>query len=480
MDSTNSEDREILDKLERVAIEADPRPLTEDDLPVAIISNKGKVLSQLIAGSVTFPYKLKRQEYSTTFKEPIYINDVYLDLSSILASASIPLKLEYSGPFTRSKIVDAKKLDDHTVYFEIQDLVTGITLKPISFSAKEISLSGVRIDGWTQAALEKIAGKLDSYLIAIDKFDKEAEAQKNLIDQKLATLRANETASASRVEALKQQISTIEAQIPALEASKIAAEAEAKKATEMLTDIQSKTTAEIGTLSKLQTERFSIENSLDERKILSEKLTETIAKEKAELEIIRNDKALFPENMQGFSKQSRAFSLVYIGMSVIPLIIIGWVAMRLFESAEALGDIINTIYAADIYNILLARLPFTLVCLMLIHASYYLCKAFVLKVMSIHDDRLNLAKISILAKDISTTAKSDLDITDGQEYESRIALKMFMLREYFRGNILHKPDVDTNAHLEKAGKTGLLSKLSAALFERNQNEEAKRDIAGPK
>lgn len=47
--------------------------------------------------------------------------------------------------------------------------------------------------------------------------------------------------------------------------------------------------------------------------------------------------------------------------------------------------------------------------------------------------RLNLTKISIIAKDVSDASEDDLSLDDAARYEHRTHLKMNLLREHLKG-----------------------------------------------
>ena len=59
-------------------------------------------------------------------------------------------------------------------------------------------------------------------------------------------------------------------------------------------------------------------------------------------------------------------------------------------------------------------------------------RAFFNELIKINRQRLNLTKISIIAKDVSASAEQGLDLTSEQIYRLRTESKMSLLREHLK------------------------------------------------
>jgi hypothetical protein len=57
---------------------------------------------------------------------------------------------------------------------------------------------------------------------------------------------------------------------------------------------------------------------------------------------------------------------------------------------------------------------------------------FVIEVMAIYRQRLNLSKLSVIAKDVSDAASYGTSLSDDEIFERRTRLKMTVLKEHLK------------------------------------------------
>ena len=81
---------------------------------------------------------------------------------------------------------------------------------------------------------------------------------------------------------------------------------------------------------------------------------------------------------------------------------------------------------------LASRLPFTLISGAIIFASYRLAKFLIEEIMKITRQRLNLTRISIIAKEVSETSLVGLDLTEVEKAEIQTKLKMDILKSHLK------------------------------------------------
>jgi hypothetical protein len=80
----------------------------------------------------------------------------------------------------------------------------------------------------------------------------------------------------------------------------------------------------------------------------------------------------------------------------------------------------------------ISRAPYVVIACTIITVSYYFAKMLVLEIIRISRQRLALTKISIIAKDISTSIDSDLDISEDERYQRRLTLKMDLMKDHLQ------------------------------------------------
>ncbi len=64
--------------------------------------------------------------------------------------------------------------------------------------------------------------------------------------------------------------------------------------------------------------------------------------------------------------------------------------------------------------------------------SYYIARMLILEIVRVNRQKLNLTKISVVAKDISYAIETGLNMPDDLKYERRLRLKMDLMRDHLR------------------------------------------------
>jgi hypothetical protein len=70
--------------------------------------------------------------------------------------------------------------------------------------------------------------------------------------------------------------------------------------------------------------------------------------------------------------------------------------------------------------------------LAIITACYKIARSFISEMIKINNQRLNLTKISIIAKDVSMASEHDLNLSDEDIYRLRSELKMQLLKDHLK------------------------------------------------
>lgn len=144
---------------------------------------------------------------------------------------------------------------------------------------------------------------------------------------------------------------------------------------------------------------------------------------------------LFPDTLEGFIQRANKTKTTYGILAVIPLIIfafllnLSWGTLKNFTTVNSL----NSFESAWI--VLIQRIPFTILVITL--AS--MCIAFLYKMVrhltEVQQQELNLAKISMLAKDVADSIYSNLSEPALQKIRAEkklILIREFMNSEYIR------------------------------------------------
>lgn len=79
---------------------------------------------------------------------------------------------------------------------------------------------------------------------------------------------------------------------------------------------------------------------------------------------------------------------------------------------------------------------------------------FILEVIRINNRRLDLTKVSIVAKDVSDTASRDLNFGDSERYDLNTKLKMELLKSHLKGYVADDYEHDIDISLWDRFKKG--------------------------
>jgi len=178
-----------------------------------------------------------------------------------------------------------------------------------------------------------------------------------------------------------------------------------------------------------------LEDSIDQKKKESQSLNTQISSSQDKLKQLRSNINMFPSEFQGFVTQGGRNILWYSGLALIPMVLLIGYTVVLFNGAIDLTTIYQRQEGLNLWSTFLSRLPFVTISIFIIHACYSIAKVFIRELIRINQQRLNLSKISIVAKDIADTAMSDLDLSEDEIYELRTRLKMDLIKSHLKGYI---------------------------------------------
>lgn len=173
---------------------------------------------------------------------------------------------------------------------------------------------------------------------------------------------------------------------------------------------------------------------ISENEINNKNLIVSIQDNKAELEKLLANKNVFMEEFSSYVEQGKRNIQFYTLVGIILFIIIGACLKQLISSALALSNdptILQTISAFDLF---LSRLPLAFLLGLIMIASVKMLSTLLGKIFEIHQERLLLSKLSILAKDNSFFSATGVDVSSEIIYDKRVSLKMELLKEFLSGN----------------------------------------------
>ncbi|XXF10889.1 hypothetical protein J3Q00_11305 [Pseudomonas sp. D2-3] len=173
---------------------------------------------------------------------------------------------------------------------------------------------------------------------------------------------------------------------------------------------------------------------IDENEQVNTALAQKIQTARGELEKLEGNKNIFMEEYAAYVEQGEKNIFSYFAIGALMVAIASICLWRLIASAASLaGDpgILKDISAFDLF---LSRAPLALALAFVAALCLRIVGRLLSKIFDIHQERLLLSKLSILAKDNSFASAEGLAISPDLVYSQRISLKMELLKEFLAGN----------------------------------------------
>jgi hypothetical protein len=143
---------------------------------------------------------------------------------------------------------------------------------------------------------------------------------------------------------------------------------------------------------------------------------------------------LFPSEIAGFVEEGNRNIRTYLWLSLPFAGIFGVVLWSLFSSSIDLTQLWKLDEGVDVWTIFLTRIPFVLVAIALIEACGFVVGRLIFEIVKINRQRLDFAKLSIVAKDVVTSAAVDVEMSGEEQFAEELKLKMSLLQEHMKSN----------------------------------------------
>ena len=356
----------------------------------------------------------RRSWYPVDFEEPVYVHRMTFETDGYTDWHEFEIEVELVDGQKRHQRV---KIKDGYASFSLGFVAKSFLFRPDSKWGKA-KITSLTIEGLSIEDLrtyERVVEDLVS-----------ARSTTSDLNASIDELTSQKRQLQQDKENLDSDVGTARAELKTLETSVETSESQLESVSSDLKDV-----------------RQSLKEVRDERRKVS-----------SELNTLKNELKIFPSQIAGFVREGNRNILWYTALSV-PFVAILFVVMNsLFSSAVSLMDIWKSEREIDIWTVFLIRIPFVLVALALIETCGYVVGRFIFEIVRINRQRLELAKLSLVARDVSASAGKYTDLTDDEIFEKEQVLKMELLREYMQGY--------TGAEFEYRGSAFISTILSVA------------------
>lgn len=366
-------------------------------------------------------YTINRESSTVTFNENFFASAVLFT-----PEEKGTFELNYINLFgiKKQKIVDI--LDDQgRVIFWINDCIKQFSIKFNNekiFSRKKIKISNFKVWGLEFAEAIHQINKLNKILDDRSNYEAKIKSLKDNINEEFSNAQLKIDEYDQFLEDNKEYEITLLGNITNLKNEKSTLQKNIDQQNIDIESLKSQISAKETQISKLEDDF----NELSKRSSLLSDGNKRLEERQKDLEKRVN---LFPDTLEGFIQRANKTKTTYGLLASVPLVILilllnlSWDTLKKFTESTTLTSFESA------WIVLIQRIPFTLLVITL--AS--MCIAFLYKMVrhltEVQQQELNLAKISMLAKDVADSEYSKLDEAALQKI--RADKKIKLIREFF-------------------------------------------------
>lgn len=353
-------------------------------------------------------------------QEPCYVREIQIFIANPKQSfGSISLKyLNTNGQIQELKGEPREKyviffIRDYLFQFEVGYSKRGARPNVTNIAIFGVSLARI---GAHKASIAKFF----EHAIILNKTLEDAQSQAESIQE--AIVKKNDELDVS--------IQAIERLSKKLESTKLELIEEEK-----LRDTAKETIKTINSqIEKLKAEESQKSNNCTQLAAKENSLNEEVAKRALELSTIINDKSLISDEYRDYVREGKGQSIGYMAIITLSLAVGIFSLCLLYNGAKEI--LVHPFESAsDVFASFLLRLPFAAVISGALYGSLRIAQFTFSKILAIHEERLTLAKLLIIAKETVYSTASSLGVTDEEKFRARIEVKLEMLKAYLANSI---------------------------------------------
>lgn len=450
--------QEALSKIQ--AIEAKPL----EELPFEFFDKPANKTTKLIANSGSVePIKGKAQAFSYQFKEPVFLISVeisttgYSDLSEFEFSAIDIFDEQFQDVLKPDSGGECK-------------IALNRLVKTFSFTPPSNIMAVLGINSGRAISFVKVVGfpvaRLEEYLAAIS----EVSLYKNKIisycqqrieeaakaDLRISDINGKIQQGTDQIDQQNKDINSLSSEV-----GKLTSQREA-----IVAGIEGLKREEEVFKEKVKSARGQAHSA--EEHLL--KLQHEISSSESKLLDLQESINIFPTEIEGFvdqGAQNLNFYAKFAGVSILGLLT---TTAFLLINAEALTRPELSGSFSDVAPYLLMRLPYSILMLSIIAAFYAITHFMVSEAVRINRQRLNLAKIALVAKQVvDGVSSSVLDLSPQEKADLHVQVKMDMLRNHLRHYL--SEDFYTNA--DQFSLAGIKRRMQSSMSDLAASERTK-------
>lgn len=380
-------------------------------------------------------FRLDSRTKSFTTETPVWVGRIYVFSDDTKKLKDIQLT---AWGFDGRRIDRRLTVSDGKAFSNIKYLISSFEIKATK-GASPLSVDYVRVEGFSSDGFSKAVECIELASSLRDELNERV----NHLGAELDALKNDYSNAKEKYERLVSECDVLIETGKSLESAKEELSVEVEKQRSFVAKLKLRQ-------AELQAKETQLSNNITQLSEQSADINRRIAQENAELIRLTSDRNLISDEYRDYVKEGKAQSKVYGWLAVIPMLIIGFSVVQVYMGASA---ILSYKYEglSELLSAFAQRIPFTLVLGAVIFYSWILISKLFGRIFEIHDDRLTLARLLIIAKDTVFSSAQGLDVSDEIKLRERSILKIQLLKGHLSRDLGSEFEYKSNksAPLEK-------------------------------
>ena len=335
------------------------RVLSPHEIKISHMDHRGRKTTKLVGNTTSSNYiKSQNRTYEFEFEEPLFISHIQFKTVEYADGSKANFSCTYFPTGEKERSQPANANNAWTV--RINGFITKFSIEPPKKYLGEQLLTAVEIVGLNPREFSEVSKQVGAI-----------ENLRQSVIEKCQERLDKVTARESEISSLERKITELDETITQLTGQK----AELENGVELTQNTLKEVERSVGSKkqelseysSRIETAASSIEQKTEERRQLSAEITRA----NSELRELKENINMFPTEISGFVAQGASSIRRYTALAAIPIIVIGIVTFDLFVNASNLSQFNELPENMPIWEIILARFPYVLVCgaLLVVHAE---------------------------------------------------------------------------------------------------------------
>lgn len=328
------------------------------------------------------------------------------------------------------------QFNKHYAYFWVQSFCEWFEISSNASPLKP-EIKKVEILGTTEKSLARMAKDIEETIElrrTIDEFRENIKSELTTTRNLIAEAKIEKQEIEEEKTELKNELTRTRGNLDKLHAQNISAKAKLQKAESDTKTEESKKTEAQNNIIQLTQQTVSLNNEVSTLKDELQKLT--------------NDRNLISDEYGPYVTEGKSQAKAYFFLIALPL---GAILFSVYQVYAGASNLLTTDFksASDILAALILRIPFAAIFGLAILYSWKLAFSMIQKIFKIHEDRLTLAKLLVVARETVYSSAKNLNISDHDKFQEQTALKIEVLKSHMArdlsDNFSYKPIPSTKA-----------------------------------